>query len=105
MQQKELWRKIRIRIQGEQKLVVARYITKFDPEGKLEIMKYGHKRFALVRAGTEEVVLQNCKNIKPAKNGMTRYVDLHDCWGLLNDRGQIICEAGVLKASRPQKKK
>lgn len=105
MRQKEIWRKIRIRIQGEHKLVVARYLTDFDVEGKLEIMKYGHKRFALVRAGTSEVVLQNCTHIRPSKNGITKYVDLSGCWGILNDRGQIICEAGVLKSSRPQKKK
>lgn len=101
MHQKEIWRKIFIRIEGTQKLVVAKYVTDFDPDGKLEIMKYGYKRYALVRSGTSEVVLQNCKRIVPVKNGITKYFDLRDCWGILDDRGQIICEAGVLKSSRP----
>lgn len=101
MRKKEVWRKILIKIEGTQKLVVAKYVADFDPDGKLEIMKYGYKRYALVRAGTAEVLLQNCKQIVPTKNGMTRYVDLRDCWGLLNERGQVICGAGVLQSSRP----
>ena len=99
----DVWRQIPIKIQGEVKVVQARYVRDYDPAGKLKIMKYGHKRYALFRVEDSQVILQDCMGIKPVSNGMSFYTDLEGYWGILNERGQVTCRAGVLKSSRIKK--
>lgn len=103
MVSKDEWRQIPIKIQGEVRLVQARYLRDYDPAGKFAIMRYGHKRYALVRKEDSKVMLQDCMGIRPVKNGMSYYTDLRGYWGILNERAQVTCEAGVLKASRVKK--
>lgn len=86
-------------------LVVAERKEFFDSQKEFEIFKYGVRRFALVKTGSPNVVLQNCAYISKIKNGMATYWDLKGQWGLLNERAQIICEAGTLVASKKPSKK
>ena len=94
------YRKILVSIGNHSVWVVAERKAFFDPYKKFEIFKYGVKRFALVKTGSQKVVLQNCTYISRIKNGMATYWDLQGQWGLLNERAQIICEAGTLKSSK-----
>ena len=94
------YRKILVIIGERSVLVVAERKAFFDPYKKFEIFKYGVRRFALVKTGSPNVVLQNCTYISRIKNGMATYWDLQGQWGLLNERAQIICKAGTLKSSR-----
>lgn len=112
MQQKNMhslkekqYRQIVVIIQGNPVLVVAERKTFFDPQRKFEIFKYGVRRFAIVKTASSNVVLQNCTYISKVKNGMATYWNLKNQWGLLNERAQIICEAGTLAASRKKSKK
>ena len=112
MQQKNMhslkekqYRQIVVIIRKKPVLVVAERKGFFDPQKEFEIFKYGVQRFALVKTGSPNVVLQNCKDISKIKNGMATYWDLKGQWGLLNERAQIICEAGILAASKKPSKK
>ena len=99
------YRQIVVIIRRKPELVVAERKGFFDPQKKFEIFKYGARRFAIVKTGSPNVVLQNCAYISKTKNGMATYWDLKGQWGLLNERAQIICEAGTLAASRKPNKK
>ena len=102
--QEARFRKIEVIIKGKPTTILAELKTFFDPQKKFEIFRYATMRFALVKAGTSKVVLQDCSYICTVKNGMATYWDTKGQWGLLNERGQVICEAGEIKSSRKPSK-
>lgn len=85
-------------------LVTAEKVKDYDSAKKFEIVKYAKGRVALVKAGTPHVVLQDCFYISKVKNGMAKYYNLQGDWGILNERAQVTCEAGTLKAQRKKEK-
>lgn len=100
---KKYSRSIFIKVGPEYRSVEAEKVKDFDEKKQFEIFKYAKGKVALVQTGTPHVVLQDCKYISAIKNGMAKYYNLKGEWGILNERGQITCEAGTLKAQRKKK--
>lgn len=102
--EKARYRKISIKTSDGIKEVQAERVKFFDPAKKFEIYKYGKRKVALVEVETEKIMLQDASYISSVKNGMAKYFNQQDDWGMLNERAQIVCEAGTLKSQRKRKK-
>ena len=89
--------------EGVKRFVEAKFVSDYDPEGKLKIFKVG-VYYALIRMSDLMVMLTDCREIQQVANGMSYYTDKHGDWGILNDRGEVTCPAGVLESSRSKKK-
>lgn len=94
------YQKIKIKKRDELVEVRAERVKFFDPAGNFEIYKYGKRRVALVETKTKNVVLQNASYISTVKNGIAKYYNDRDEWGIINERAQIICEAGTLNSQK-----
>lgn len=94
------YRKIRIKRRYEVVEVRAERVKFFDPSENFEIYKYGKRRVALVETKTQKVILQDASYISSVKNGIAKYYNDRGEWGIINERAQIICEAGTLKSQK-----
>lgn len=94
------FRTIRIRTPDGEKEVQAELVKNFDPMGKILICKYGTKKemkVCLVEKRTGKVVFQGATYIFQVKGAIGAYRDTKGKYGLLNERGQVVLEAGALK--------
>lgn len=94
------FRKIKINTPNGNQEVQAELVKNFDPMGRLQIFKYGAKRemkVCLVDKKTGKVVFQGATYIFSVRGTIGTYRDTRGKFGLLNERGQIILEAGILK--------
>lgn len=94
------FRTIRIRAPDGEKEVQGELVKNFDPMERILIYKYGTKkeqRVCLVEERTGKVLFQNATYIWQVKGAIAPYRDNFGKYGLLNARGQVILEAGVLK--------
>lgn len=98
------YRKITVKIGQELVEVQAERVKFFDPLKKFEIYKYGKRRVALVDSKSKKVILQDATYISTVKNGIAKYYNTRDEWGIINERAQIICEAGTLNIQRSSKR-
>ncbi|MBQ9297708.1 MAG: hypothetical protein IJ223_01505 [Clostridia bacterium] len=88
--------------EGVMRFVKAEYVSDYDSEGKLKIFKYADNLYALLRIEDWKVMVEGAGEIQKVKNGMSYYTNKKGEWGILNDRGEITCPAGVLKSSRKE---
>lgn len=94
------FRTIRIQTPNGEQAVQAELIKDFDPTRKIQIYKYGAKKemkVCLVERITGKVIFQDATYIFPVKGSISAYRDNKGRYGILNERGQVILEAGVLK--------
>ena len=94
------FRKIRIRTPNGEQEVQAELIKDYDPMRKIQIYKYGKKgemKVCLVEKITGKVIFQDATYIFPVKGSISAYRDKKGKYGMLNERGQVILEAGILK--------
>lgn len=101
--EKNRYKEIKIRTSNGIQEVKAERVKFFDPAKKFEILKYSKKKVALVEVSTGKVMLQDALYISVIKNGMSKYFDQKDQWGMLNERAQIVCESGTLKTQKKKK--
>lgn len=94
------FRTIRIRTPDGEKTVQGELVKNFDPMGKILIYKYGTKKkmkVCLVEKITGKVIFQDATYIFRVIGSIGAYRDNRGKYGILNERGQVIVEAGVLK--------
>ena len=94
------FRKVMIRTPNGEQEVQAEFIKDFDPKGTIQIYKYGKKgemKVCLVEKITGKVIFQDATYIFQVKGSISAYRDKNGKYGILNERGQVILEAGVLK--------
>lgn len=91
------FRTIKIRTPNGEKYVKGELVKNFDPMGKIQIFKYGIKKVCLVEKRTNKVLFQDAAYIFPVKGFIGVYCDSRGKFGILNDWGQMVIEAGVLK--------
>lgn len=94
------FRNIKIKTPKGEQVVQAELIKNYDSKGKIQIFKYGTKKemkVCLVEVVSGKVLLQDATYIFPVKGSISAYRDNQGKYGMLNERGQVIVEPGVLK--------